>query len=132
MAKPKSDPALRRARALRGAAASALSGRQDLSVVDVDCHGEDNYLFSYLSDATTIGIFVRTVTPEALGTAVHLRFLSARSCELEVEGEVLWVNAYRPSTPDNLHPGMGVRLVGVDDATRARLLTLVGRFAVLS
>lgn len=106
--------------------------------VDVDCHSEDNYLFSYLHDNALTGVFVRTVTPAAQGTAVTVRLLCPSSggrpprCELELAGEVLWVNSYRPSAPDNLHPGMGIRLLEVDEPTRAHLLTLLGRFAVLS
>lgn len=50
---------------------------------------------------------------------------------IELEGEVIWINAYRPSEKDNLHPGMGVRFVALDAPTRARLMVLVGRFAYI-
>ncbi len=50
---------------------------------------------------------------------------------IALEGEVIWVNAYRPSEKDNLHPGMGVRFVALDAPTRARLMVLVGRFAYI-
>lgn len=139
VAKTKGAPAQRRARAARGQPASdASDGQRHLASIDVDCHSEDNYLFSYLHDSALTGVFVRTLTPEAQGTAVAVRLLSPGPggrpprCELELEGEVLWVNAYRPSAPDNLHPGMGIRLLAVDEVTRARLLALLGRFAVLS
>ncbi len=52
--------------------------------------------------------------------------------QLEVEGEVIWVNAYRPGAPDNLHPGMGVRFIGLDDSTKQRLYELVKRIAYLT
>ncbi|HRC56663.1 MAG TPA: hypothetical protein PKU97_12110 [Kofleriaceae bacterium] len=149
MAKAKGAATQRRARAVRGTAASSSDApaprSRQLVAIEVDYSSEDNYLFSYLSDSSTTGIFVRTLTPEPLGTALSVRLVSplpapARGgerralvpCELEVEGEVLWVNAYRPSARDNLHPGMGIRLVALDKVTRARLLALVGRFAVLS
>lgn len=51
--------------------------------------------------------------------------------ELKLEGEVIWVNPYRPSVKDNLHPGMGVRFVAIDPITHRRLLALVGRVAYL-
>ncbi len=136
MAKTKGASAQRRARAARGLPTS--DDQRHLASIDVDCHSEDNYLFSYLHDSALTGVFVRTVTPEAQGTAVAVRLFAPGPggrpprCELELEGEVLWVNAYRPSTPDNLHPGMGIKLLAVDELTRARLLALLGRFAVLS
>lgn len=79
-------------------------------------------------------------TPSARSTSVRHADLrtpsgsAARSVEfaIEVEGEVIWVNPYRPGAPDNLHPGMGVRFVGIDDEVRAALLELIRRFAYLS
>jgi len=79
------------------------------------------------------GIFVRTTTPEAPGTRLNMRFRpDDASPQLEVEGEVIWVNPYRPGSVDNLHPGMGIRFVALDDDLRDRLLELVRRFAYLS
>lgn len=104
----------------------------------MDYGSEDNYLFSYLTDSTTTGIFVRTLAPQPAGTHLSLRFAPAASDRadadesLEIEGEVIWVNPYRPSVKDNLHPGMGIRFVELDEATRRRLLALVGRFAYLT
>jgi uncharacterized protein (TIGR02266 family) len=109
--------------------------------VDVDYGSEDNYLFSYLTDTSTTGIFIRTLAPKATGTHLNLRFgladadaelLADEAPQLEIEGEVIWVNPYRPSVKDNLHPGMGIRFVRLDDVTKARLLELVGRFAYLT
>jgi hypothetical protein len=57
--------------------------------------------------------------------------LGAHTTELKIEGEVIWVNPYRPSVKDNLHPGMGVRFVAIDAVTHRRLLALVGRVAYL-
>lgn len=103
--------------------------------LEVDYASEDNYLFAYIMDISATGIFVRTTTPEQPGTHLNLRFApEGRDADekLEVEGEVIWVNPYRPGAPDNLHPGMGIRFVGLDDETRARLLELIRRFAYLS
>jgi uncharacterized protein (TIGR02266 family) len=101
--------------------------------LEVDYASEDNYLFAYITDISATGIFVRTTTPEAPGTHLNLRFASehARSW-LEVEGEVIWVNPYRPGVADNLHPGMGIRFVAIDPDLREHLLELIGRFAYLS
>jgi uncharacterized protein (TIGR02266 family) len=99
--------------------------------LEVDYASEDNYLFAYITDISATGIFVRTTTPEQPGTHLNLRF-AANDERIECEGEVIWVNPYRPGTPDNLHPGMGIRFVGLDDELRDRLLELIRRFAYLS
>jgi uncharacterized protein (TIGR02266 family) len=102
--------------------------------LEVDYASEDNYLFAYITDISATGIFIRTTTPEAPGTHLNLRFAphGAPERQIEVEGEVIWVNPYRPGAPDNLHPGMGVRFFGLDDEVRAQLLELIRRFAYLS
>lgn len=105
--------------------------------LEVDYASEDNYLFAYITDISATGIFIRTTTPEAPGTHLNLRFSptgQGRGNEntIEVEGEVIWVNPFRPGAPDNLHPGMGVRFVGLDDEVRSELLELIRRFAYLS
>ena len=99
--------------------------------LEVDYASEENYLFAYIMDISATGIFVRTTTPEQPGTHLNLRFKDGQG-QIEVEGEVIWINPYRPGTPDNLHPGMGIRFVGLDDELRDRLLELIRRFAYLS
>jgi uncharacterized protein (TIGR02266 family) len=101
--------------------------------LEVDYASEDNYLFAYITDISATGIFVRTTTPEQPGTLLNLRFAaSPNSDAIECEGEVIWINPYRPGAPDNLHPGMGIRFVGIEDELRDRLLELIRRFAYLS
>jgi uncharacterized protein (TIGR02266 family) len=100
---------------------------------EVDYASEDNYLFAYIIDISETGIFVRTTSPEQPGTHLNLRFSPGDAGPpLELEGEVIWVNPYRPGVPDNLHPGMGIRFVALEDELRDRLLELVRRFAYLS
>jgi len=99
--------------------------------LEVDFASEDNYLFAYITDINVTGIFVRTTSPESPGTQLNLRFSPDDSGPIELEGEVIWVNPYRPGTPDNLHPGMGIRFVGLDDESRERLFRLIRRFAYL-
>ncbi|HEY1553609.1 MAG TPA: TIGR02266 family protein, partial [Kofleriaceae bacterium] len=101
--------------------------------LEVDYASEDNYLFAYIIDISETGIFVRTTSPEQPGTHLNLRFSPGDAGPpLELEGEVIWVNPYRPGVPDNLHPGMGIRFVALEDELRDRLLELVRRFAYLS
>jgi type IV pilus assembly protein PilZ len=100
--------------------------------LEVDYASEENYLFAYITDISETGIFVRTTTPEAPGTLLNLRFKADDGETISAEGTVIWVNPYRPGTPDNLHPGMGIRFVSLDDELRDRLLELIRRFAYLS
>jgi uncharacterized protein (TIGR02266 family) len=101
--------------------------------LEVDYASEENYLFAYITDISETGIFVRTTSPEQAGTRLNMRFRpDGTSPQIEIEGEVIWVNPYRPGAPDNLHPGMGIRFVDLDDDVRDRLLELVRRFAYLS
>src|ERR1043165_5294181 len=117
--------------------------------LEVDCASEDNYLFAYITDISATGIFVRTTSPEEPGTHLNLRLLGEMELEferrsredqddqgervaLELEGEVIWVNPFRPGTPDNLQPGMGIRFVNLDSELRERLFELIRRFAYLS
>lgn len=101
--------------------------------LEVDYASEDNYLFAYITDISETGIFVRTTTPEQPGCRLNLRFRpDDASPQIEIEGEVIWVNPFRPGAPDNLHPGMGIRFVDLDDDVRDRLLELVRRFAYLT
>jgi uncharacterized protein (TIGR02266 family) len=99
--------------------------------LEVDYASEDNYLFAYITDINVTGIFVRTTSPETPGTHLNLRFPPDDWGPLEIEGEVIWVNPYRPGAPDNLHPGMGIRFTGLDNELRDRLLGLIRRFAYL-
>ncbi len=131
----------RRARAAALSEAERRRAPRVLVDLEVDYASEDNYLFAYITDISATGIFVRTTTPEKAGTHLNLRFKSqdrgAAHSEsiggvIECEGEVIWVNPYRPGVRDNLHPGMGIRFVGIDDELRARLLDLIRRFAYLS
>jgi uncharacterized protein (TIGR02266 family) len=105
--------------------------------LEVDYALEENYLFAYITDISATGIFVRTTTPEQPGTHLNLRFQlptegQSSDEKIEVEGEVIWINPYRPGTPDNLHPGMGIRFVDLDDDVRDQLVELIRRFAYLS
>lgn len=112
--------------------AERRDGPRVLVDLEVDYASEENYLFAYITDVSATGIFVRTTTPEAPGTHLNLRFSSEDPEHIEIEGEVIWVNPYRPGAPDNLHPGMGIRFVNLDNELRERLLALIRRFAYLS
>ena len=101
--------------------------------LEVDYGNQDNFLFAYIRDISATGIFVRTNAPEPPGTRLNLRFNPKEArAPFALEGEVIWINAYRPGQPDNLHPGMGIRFIGLTDDERGRLSELIKTFAYLS
>lgn len=110
--------------------------------LDVDYKSEDTYLFASSRDISETGIFLRTLEPLAPGTRLNLRFRSEDELAIEgdgifsdvlfeVEGEVIWVNPYRPDALANLDPGMGVRFVALHAPVRQRLLELIRRIAYI-
>ncbi len=100
--------------------------------LEVDYGSEETFLFAYITDISATGIFVRTNTPEPPGTHLQVRFSPKDSQPpLELEGEVIWINPYRPGRRDNLNPGMGIRFESLTGDARSRLIALVKRFAYL-
>ncbi len=101
----------------------------------VDYRRSDTYLFASIRDISSTGIFVRTLEPSPSGTRLNLRFPPPPSVAdepaLELEGEVIWVNPYRPGSLANIDPGMGVRFVGLRPGGRERLLELIRRIAYI-
>jgi len=101
--------------------------------LEVDYRCEDTFLFAYITDISALGVFVKTNAPESPGTRLNLKFTPPGAEEaLELEGEVIWVNPYRPGDPYNLNPGMGIKFVDFDDDQREALLKLVRTFAYLN
>jgi type IV pilus assembly protein PilZ len=101
--------------------------------LEVDYGNEENYLFAYIRDISATGIFVRTNAPEPPGTRLNLRFTPPGALDpFELEGEVIWINPFRPGHSDNLHPGMGIRFIGLTDDDRERLVDFIKTFAYLA
>lgn len=109
---------------------------QRLSVhLEVDCNSGGPFLYAYITDISSMGIFIRTDTPLPVGTSIELGFtppVTAKSDppprRLELTGEVMW-NTTSQSDPQN--PGMGVRFHHTSPKTRARLLEIVRAIAYL-
>ena len=100
--------------------------------VEVDLTDPENFLFAYIQDRETTGIFVRTTNPELPGTRLNVRLVSgARASTLEVDGLVTWVNPYRPGDNDNLSPGMAVRFLDLSKEQRTQLFALIKCIAYL-
>jgi type IV pilus assembly protein PilZ len=99
--------------------------------IEVDYRSDENFLFAYITDLSAMGIFVKTTKPHPPGARLALRFKPLGAPEFLVEGQVVWVNTYRPGDPDSINPGMGVQFVDIDQDTQRRLTRLVKTFAYL-
>jgi type IV pilus assembly protein PilZ len=116
----------------RRAGADRRQWERVLVDLEVDYRAEDTFLFAYITDISLMGIFVQTREPEQPGTRLNLRFVTPGTREpFELEGEVIWINPYRPGDRENLNPGMGIRFVDLRPADRERLTELVKTFAYL-
>jgi type IV pilus assembly protein PilZ len=98
--------------------------------ISVDYSSGDTFLFSYIQNISEMGIFIRSDAPLPVGTVMELRFTPEGQTALELEGEVTWINPYRPFG-DNLNPGMGVRFRKLTPDLRERIVDLVRTVAYL-
>ena len=96
--------------------------------IDVDYRCRDTYLFAYVTDISEAGIFIRTATPEKIGTNLNLRFTPPGSGDtLEFEGQVAWV--CEPGRFAGIGPGMGIRFTALTALQRQLLATFLERYA---
>jgi len=96
----------------------------------VDYQSGDTFLFSSIQNISAMGIFVYSQKPLPVGSTLRLKFAPPGEPALELQGEVTWVNPYRPGE-ENLNPGMGVRFTDLDADMRERLVELVRTIAYL-
>ncbi|HJL19451.1 MAG TPA: TIGR02266 family protein [Sandaracinaceae bacterium LLY-WYZ-13_1] len=96
--------------------------------LSVDWSSGENFLFSYITNISEMGIFIRSDDPPSVGTALRLRF--GDDDPLELDGRVVWVNPRRPDG-DDLNPGMGVRFAALTLEQRERIVQLVRTIAYL-
>ncbi len=105
--------------------------------IEVDCSAGgsgDTFLYAYITDISSMGIFIRTDTPQAVGTMLELGFTPPATStgepapkRLELTGEVMWNTSAQPDAV----PGMGVRFHHTSPKTRSRLLEIVRAIAYL-
>ncbi|MEC7525555.1 MAG: TIGR02266 family protein [Myxococcota bacterium] len=98
--------------------------------LSVDWASEDHFLFSYITNISEMGIFIRTDEPAVVGTRLSLRFGLSDQDPLDLDGEVVWINPVRQGG-DNLNPGMGVRFTSLSPEQRERVVTMVKTIAYL-
>ncbi len=100
---------------------------------EVNYTSDETFLYAYITDISSLGIFVQTDSPLPIGSEIRLGFAPdtpglENTTRLELEGEVMW----NSQGNDNSAPGMGVRFTDVGEKTRARLLAIVRRIAYLA
>jgi type IV pilus assembly protein PilZ len=98
--------------------------------ISVDYSSGDTFLFSYIQNISEMGIFIRSDDPFPIGSMLQLRFAPDGQEPIEVNGEVTWINPYRPFG-DNLNPGMGIRFRELTPELRERIVELVRTVAYL-
>lgn len=98
--------------------------------LSVDWSSDENFLFSYITNISEMGIFIRSDDPPSIGTSLRLRFACDDREPLELEGMVAWINPLRPGG-ENLNPGMGVRFTDLTPDQRERVVELVKTVAYL-
>jgi type IV pilus assembly protein PilZ len=96
----------------------------------VDWASGENFLFSYITNISEMGIFIRSDDPPEVGTELRLRFAGHDGAPLELDGQVVWINPVRPHG-DNPNPGMGVRFSDLTPQQREEVVRLVRTVAYL-
>ena len=112
--------------------------RRHPTEIEVDCTCESTFLFAYITDISSMGIFLRADRLFEIGTMLELRFSApaavANAMEdddptpLQLRGEVVW------NTEGSTHggnSGMGVRFVDLKPRQRSRIMELVRAIAYL-
>ena len=89
-----------------------------------------NFLFSYMTNISEMGIFIQTEEPHEVGSPLQVRFEAPAEGPFDLEGIVAWINPMRDSG-DNLNPGMGIRFTNLQPEDRERLVALVHTIAYL-
>lgn len=116
----------------RSSGADRRKSRRILVDLEVDYQCEETFLFAYITDMSAFGIFVRTNNPEPPGTHLRMRFkLPGVTEPLAVEGEVIWINSFRPGDFNNINPGMGIKFVELESGVKEQLLELIRKIAYL-
>ena len=103
--------------------------------IHVDYAAASTFLFAYITDISSLGIFISTPESCDPGTRITLRFtppeevrgaVSDPDAPFELDGVVRW------RTAAGAHePGMGIEFIAIREETRNRLLELINAIAYL-
>lgn len=104
--------------------------RVDVANWEVDCADGENFLYSYITNISEMGIFIHSQSPPDMDRPLRLRFSAPGEETMDLEGTVAWINPFRPDG-ENLNPGFGVRFTNLAPEQRERLVALVHAIAYL-
>ncbi|MCS6901417.1 MAG: hypothetical protein RMJ98_17345 [Myxococcales bacterium] len=95
-------------------------------------NSQDPELFVYveLRNTARIGLFVPFLAPRPVGTQTEITLLLPQGGSLLLRGVVQWLNPWH-CDGDNLNPGVGVALEGLDMDLRERLVITVSTLVFL-
>jgi type IV pilus assembly protein PilZ len=99
-------------------------GERILVDLKVEFQTDEMYLYTFIADLSTMGMFILSGNPYPTGTRLRLRFeLPGEATPLEAEGEVRWI--LQPKAGQKVTPGMGVAFTEVRPDLVERLSSLV-------
>jgi type IV pilus assembly protein PilZ len=99
-------------------------GERILVDLKVEFQTDDMYLYTFIADLSTMGMFILSGSPYPTGTRLRLRFeLPGEGKPYEAEGEVRWV--LQPKAGQKVTPGMGVAFTEVHPELVEKLSSLV-------
>jgi type IV pilus assembly protein PilZ len=96
----------------------------------VDFQNGETFLYSYIQNISSMGIFIWSKEPLPVGSQLVLRFAPPGEEPFDLSGEVAWINPFHEDG-ENLNPGMGVRFVALEPEMRERLVELIRTIAYL-
>lgn len=85
---------------------------------------QELFVYVYLGDVTRVGLFLPTYEPHPIGTRVDIVVSSLAGATIRLRGSVQWINPWR-TDGNNINPGMGVLLEGLESELRERLVNAV-------
>lgn len=87
-----------------------------LKVVGTDARGT---FFGYAKTLGRGGMYISSVNPRKVGTEFDLTFkLDDGGPEIKCRCVVVWQREYKPHDPE---PGMGIKFLDIDEASRERI-----------
>jgi uncharacterized protein (TIGR02266 family) len=87
---------------------------------DITVHSEHNLYAGFVENVSASGVFVATHAPRKIGEKVEFSIkLGSEDNVVAGVGEVRWVREY--SDTSDAPPGMGVRFLELEEASRKRL-----------
>ncbi len=99
--------------------------------LSVDIESGENFLFSYITNISEMGIFIRSDNPLPIGTHLHLHFAAPEGGSFDLAGLVVWINPVNP-IGENINPGMGVQFSELTANEREQVVELVRTIAYLN